>query len=58
MVSHLGLFCLPISHKKDAGLIWVNVFVTENDLKTGVAFKHFHFRTTVKGKDHKVAHVL
>ena len=22
--SHLGLFCLPISHKKDARLIWVN----------------------------------
>ena len=21
--SHLGLFCLPLSHKKDAGLIWV-----------------------------------
>ena len=23
-VSHLGLFCLPMSHKKDARLIWVN----------------------------------
>ena len=23
--SHLGLFCLPMSHKKDARLIWVNV---------------------------------
>ena len=23
--SHLGLFCLPMSHKMDAGLIWVNV---------------------------------
>ena len=22
--SHLGLFCLPISHKRDARLIWVN----------------------------------
>ena len=22
--SHLGLFCLPMSHKKDAGLIWAN----------------------------------
>ena len=22
--SHLGLFCLPISHNKDARLIWVN----------------------------------
>ena len=21
---HLGLFCLPMSHKKDARLIWVN----------------------------------
>ena len=23
--SHLVLFCLPISHKKDARLIWVNL---------------------------------
>ena len=23
--SHVGLFCLPKSHKKDASLIWVNV---------------------------------
>ena len=22
-VSHLGLFCLPLSHKKDARLVWV-----------------------------------
>ena len=22
--SHLGLFCLPMSHKKNAKLIWVN----------------------------------
>ena len=22
--SYLGLFCLPVSHKKDARLIWVN----------------------------------
>ena len=22
-VSHLGLFCLPMSHKKDVRLIWV-----------------------------------
>ena len=22
--SHLGLFCVPMSHKKDARLIWVN----------------------------------
>ena len=25
--SHLGLFCLPMSHKKDASLIWVDVSV-------------------------------
>ena len=24
--SHLGLFCLPLSHKKDARLIWVNYY--------------------------------
>ena len=23
-LSNLGLFCLPMSHKKDAKLIWVN----------------------------------
>ena len=23
--SHLGLFCLAMSHKKDARLIWVNL---------------------------------
>ena len=26
VASHLGLFCLPMSHKKDARLIWVKVF--------------------------------
>ena len=25
-MSHYGLFCLPMSHKKDARLIWVNAF--------------------------------
>ena len=24
--SHLGLFCLPMSHKTDARLIWVKYF--------------------------------
>ena len=24
VASHLGLFCLPMSHKKDSRLIWVN----------------------------------
>ena len=24
VASHLGLFCLAMSHKKDARLIWVN----------------------------------
>ena len=23
--SHLGLFCLPMSHQKDARLIWVKI---------------------------------
>ena len=27
MASHLGLFCLPMTHKKDARLIWVDLFV-------------------------------
>ena len=26
-VSHLGLFCLPMSHKRDARLKWVKVLV-------------------------------
>ena len=26
--SHLGLFCLHMSHKKDAMLIWVKSFVS------------------------------
>ena len=25
--SHLGLFCLPMSHKRDARLIWVKMFI-------------------------------
>ena len=25
--SHLGLFCLPVSHKKDARLKWVNALL-------------------------------
>ena len=25
-VLYLGLFCLPVSHKRDARLIWVNLF--------------------------------
>ena len=28
--SHLGLFCLPMSHKKDARLIWVNNYKLSN----------------------------
>ena len=32
VVSHLGLFCLPLSHKKDARLVWVKVtFVKYNN---------------------------
>ena len=27
--SGLGLYCLPTSHKKDARLIWVNLFMQE-----------------------------
>ena len=26
--SHLGLFCLPMSHKKDARLIWIKLIHT------------------------------
>ena len=27
VASHLGLFCLPMSHKKDARIIWVKNLV-------------------------------
>ena len=27
--SHLGLFCLPMSHKKEPRLIWVNFFFSD-----------------------------
>ena len=30
--SHLGLFCLPMSHKKDARLIWVKHTGTPNKI--------------------------
>ena len=30
--SHLGLFCLPMSHKKDARLIWVNAHLRFHQL--------------------------
>ena len=30
VASHLGLFCLPTSHKKDARLIWVNGMFHKN----------------------------
>ena len=30
-VSHLGLFCLTMSHKKDVRLIWIKYTVRETD---------------------------
>ena len=27
VASHLGIFCLPMSHKKDARLIWVKRYI-------------------------------
>ena len=41
-VSHLGLFCLPMSHKKDARLIWVKhvlfwILIEDLFLKTKLA---------------------
>ena len=32
-VTYLGLFCLPMSHKKDARLIWVNQNLTLKEQK-------------------------
>ena len=36
--SHLGLFCLPMSHKKDARLIWVKIMVFSYRKKYDVSF--------------------
>ena len=40
--SHLGLFCLPMSHKKDARLVWVQTGMMHGDaclhLSTVVSF--------------------
>ena len=30
VASDFGLYCLPMSHKKDAGLIWVKEFRKDN----------------------------
>ena len=36
--SHLGIFCLPMTHKKDAMLIWVDTievrYITPGDVVT------------------------
>ena len=46
--SHLGLFCLPMSHKKDAWLMWVNNVYSaliESDNRTRAGAKSsFHER--------------
>ena len=33
--SHLGLFCLPMSHNKDARLIWVKTHSIKHACGTG-----------------------
>ena len=40
--SHLGLFCLPMSHKKDARLIWVNKMKLVNN--THFLFRMLHIK--------------
>ena len=37
--SHLGLFCLPMSHKKDARLIWVKP-IPPNEVRSGPSRSH------------------
>ena len=39
--SHLGLLCLPKSHKKDAWLIWVNFSSRGLFCKAGLILWHF-----------------
>ena len=43
--SHLGLFCLPMSHKKDAALIWVKSQL--------ILFRGFRQGLTIPSKNHK-----
>ena len=38
--SHLGIFCLPMSHKKGARLIWVNCDLSETHTHSGETIKH------------------
>ena len=49
--SHLGLFYLPMSHKKDARLIWVKtfLFITKTFCFTQVfgLLHYFHFADSV-----------
>ena len=48
--SNLGLLCLPMSHKKDARLIWVKlnlilpiIFCPKNIAFMSAAFNQIHF---------------
>ena len=42
--SHLVLFCLPMSHKKDASLIWVNVVLVLISLLVSNVRNNFVFK--------------
>ena len=43
--SHLGIFCLPMSHKKDARLLWVKHVMNSADPQI-----HSEWRGHVKGR--------
>ena len=38
MASDQGLHCLPMSHKKDAKLIWVNFTIHTGSFKLDLSF--------------------
>ena len=40
--SDLGLHCLPMSHKKDARLIWVNLCILETHTQVHLQNVAFH----------------
>ena len=68
-MSHLGLFCLPMSHKKDARLIWVKLLSVVLHIKQPLHYSNqeacllnFHtfclvFAMTYKTVYHKKPHL-
>ena len=52
--SHLGLFCLPLSHKKDARFIWLSIKLAQNE-RSAEILKRF---VRVSSCPHSVVYLL